>query len=299
MDQLHKTDSPTERTCAQLGWRTEPITVNIGVEVEGPRLSEPLSEPEIMAIRELLATYRVLVFRKQMITPAQHVAFARRFGPLDIHPVYATHPEHPELILLGGDNKAKARENIYHSDVSFKREPSFGSILRCLECPPVGGDTIWVDMVSAYEALPGDIKDKISGLTASHDLLPSFDTYLTPEKRAELRAKFPPQDHPVVRTIPETGKKLLYVNESFTTHFTNFYSKSDVRFGNDFKIEGDLLLHYLFRQIMVPEFQMRLRWEPNTVVFWDNRTTQHYAVQDYYPAVRRMMRATIVGEVPA
>jgi len=135
-------------------------------------------------------------------------------------------------------------------------------------------------------------------LLAVHDLLPAFGSRMTPEERAARRAAYPPAVHPVVRTHPETQERVLYVNEGFTTHFANYIERNDIRFGFDFRIAEMELLQYLFRQAAVPEYQVRLKWRPHTVAFWDNRSTQHYAIQDYFPARRRMLRATVIGDVP-
>jgi taurine dioxygenase len=121
---------------------------------------------------------------------------------------------------------------------------------------------------------------------------------MTPEQREANRDLFPPVVHPVVRTHPESGEKILYVNEAFTTHLANYTTAWDPRVGADFKVAEMDLLCYLLRQATIPEYQMRLHWEPNTIVIWDNRATQHYAIQDYFPAVRRMMRATVIGDRP-
>nr|WP_233272810.1 TauD/TfdA family dioxygenase [Paraburkholderia acidisoli] len=276
----------------------QPITPSIGAEVSGVRLGAGLDDHDIAALRALLVRHKVLVFRDQDIAPADHVAFARRFGPLEIHPVFPHHADHPELVLLGGDGSHPARENIYHSDVSWREIPSLGSILRCVECPPSGGDTLWVNMALAYEGLPAAIREAIDNLHAVHDMLPGFIDRIAVEKRCAIRAEFPPVVHPVVRVHPESGEKILYVNEGFTTHLLNFTESVAFRGMPEFATGARALLDYLFDQARRPEYQMRLRWQKNTVVFWDNRATQHYAIQDYFPAVRRMMRATITGERP-
>ncbi|MGH8783786.1 MAG: TauD/TfdA dioxygenase family protein [Cupriavidus necator] len=274
------------------------LTPTIGAEIGGIDLREPLDDDTYLALRRALLKFKVLFFRDQGITPAQHVAFGKRFGELEIHPVFRHHPDHPELVLFDKSGENRGRENIYHSDVSWREIPAMGSILRCVECPAVGGDTIWVNMAAAYANLPEDVKTRIAGLMAVHDILPTFSTTIAPEKRAEIRAQFPPVEHPVVRTHPETGEKILYVNEAFVTHLSNYSQLMGFRIGSDFR-QGELdLLQYLYRQAAAPEYQVRLKWEPNTIAFWDNRATHHYAVQDYFPAVRRMMRATIIGDRP-
>jgi taurine dioxygenase len=276
----------------------EPLAPAIGAEIGNIDLGAPLDDDQYLALRAALLKHKLLVFRDQDITAEQQVALARRFGELEIHPVFPQHPDHPELVVLGGDHQIPGRENVYHSDVSWRMRPSMGSMLRCLECPKVGGDTLWVNMAEAYARLPEATRHALDGLLAVHDLLPAFGTRMTAEEREKRRAAFPPATHPVVRTHPETGERVLYVNEAFTTHLANYVEKNEVRFGFDFRLAEMDLLQYLFRQAAVPEFQVRLKWRPNTIAFWDNRSTQHYAIQDYFPARRRMLRATIIGDIP-
>jgi taurine dioxygenase len=299
---MQQTISATERsasiTLPSETWPFDvtPSTPAIGAEISGIDLRAPLDDTTYLALRRALIRYKVLFFRDQDITPAQHVAFAQRFGKLEVHPVFPHHPDHPELVIFDKSDKKRGRENIYHSDVSWREVPSMGSILRCMECPPAGGDTIWVNMALAYENLPADIKARLEGLLAVHDILPLFGSALPPEQRVTVRAQNPTVTHPVVRTHAESGEKILFVNEAFTTHFANFAEIAGYRIGFDYKLAELELLSYLFRQAAAPEYQVRLKWRANTIAFWDNRSTQHYAVQDYYPAVRRMMRATIIGE---
>ena len=295
-------DAHTRATPASPKFST-PLTLKrispaLGVEVSGIDLRQPLSDAQAADLRSALVAHKVLVFRDQDITPAQHVAFAQRFGELEVHPVFPRHADHPELVLLGGDATKVANENVYHTDVSWRELPSMSSILRCQVCPDVGGDTIWVNMEMAYERLPEHRKAQIKDLFAVHDIMPAFGRRMKPEDRAAARKQFPPVSHPVVRTHPESGKKILYVNSAFVTHLENFTSCNPVRGAFETHSEKNDLLEYLYRQSAYPEYQMRLRWAPNTIAMWDNRSTQHYAVQDYYPAVRRMMRATVIGDKP-
>ena len=281
-------------------FEVERCTPTIGAEISGIDLREPLDDTTYLALRRAVVKHKVIFFRDQDITPAQHVAFARRFGALEIHPTFAHHPDHPELVILGRNETKRGRENLYHSDVSWRDVPSMGSILRCVQCPDVGGDTIWINMVAAYDNLPEEIKSLIGKLKAAHEFLPLFGIVLPEEQHDAMRKKYPPALHPVVRSHPETGEKILYVNEAFTTHIANYGHQTvpRYRFGFDFKLAEMELLQYLFRQAQAPEYQVRLRWKPNTIAFWDNRSCQHYAVQDYFPAVRHMMRATIIGDRP-
>jgi taurine dioxygenase len=168
-------------------------------------------------------------------------------------------------------------------------------VLRCIECPEVGGDTIWVNMVEAYKRLPDDVKRRIEPLRACSSIEHSFGAVMDVEKRHALGRENPPVEHPVVRTHPETGEKILYVG-SFTTHFLNFHTPENVRFGLDKTPGAGLLLQYLQSQATIPEYQVRFKWKPHSVAIWDNRSTQHYAVMDYPPCHRKMERAGIIGE---
>jgi taurine dioxygenase len=277
--------------------RVEPLTCCIGAEVGGVDLGIAAQDDALIAeLRALLLKHRVLFFRDQDISRAAHVAFARRFGELEDHPVAGSDPEHPGLVRIykSPDTPNDRYENAWHSDGSWREVPPFGSVLRCVECPPVGGDTMWANMVAAYEALPDDVKAKIAPLRARHSLEASFGAVMPIERRLALKAQFPDAEHPVVRVHPETGEKLLFVN-AFTTHFTNFHTPANVRFGQDANPGAGQLLQYLVSQAYVPEFQVRFRWRRNSVAFWDNRATQHYAVMDYPPCHRKMERAGIKG----
>ncbi|MFM0243706.1 TauD/TfdA dioxygenase family protein [Paraburkholderia sediminicola] len=278
----------------------ERYTPTIGAAIGGVDLRDPLDDATYLALRRALLKFKVLFFRDQDISPAQHVAVAQRFGELEIHPAFPHHPDHPELVILGRNDTRRGRENLYHSDVSWREIPSMGSMLRCVQCPEVGGDTIWINMVAAYENLPDDVKARIDGLTATHEFLPLFGIVVPEDQHGAMRKKFPPVVHPVVRIHPETGEKILYVNEAFTTYLANYGHKTaqQYRIGFDYKLAEMELLQYLFRQAQAPEYQVRLKWQPNTIAFWDNRSCQHYAVQDYFPAPRHMMRATVIGDRP-
>lgn len=281
--------------------QVEPLTCTIGAELGNVDLGAAAEDDALIAeIRALLLKHRVLFFRDQDITRAQHVAFARRFGDLEDHPVVGSHPDYPGLVQIykTPDSPRERNENSWHSDATWREIPPFGCVLHCLECPPVGGDTMWVNMVEAYAQLPDDIKTKIAPLRARHSIEWSFGAAMPIEKRLALKAEYPDAEHPVVRIHPETGEKVLFVNASFTTHFTNFNTPSNVRFGQDKAPASSQLLNYLTSQANIPEFQVRFRWKKNSVAFWDNRSTQHYAVMDYPPSHRKMERAGIVGDLP-
>jgi taurine dioxygenase len=250
-------------------------------------------------IRALLLKHKVLFLRDQDITRAEHVAFARRFGELEDHPVAGSDPDHPGLVRIykSPDQPADRYENSWHCDATWRVAPPFGAVLRCVETPPVGGDTTWANMALAYERLPQDVKDKIANLRARHSIEASFGAAMPIERRLKLKEMYPDAEHPVVRTHPETGEKILFVN-AFTTHFTNYHTPERVRFGMDANPGAGQLLAWLISQAYVPEFQVRWRWKKNSIAIWDNRSTQHYAVMDYPPCHRKMERAGIIGDVP-
>jgi taurine dioxygenase len=276
----------------------EPLTCAIGAELRNVSIGAASRDPALIAeIRALLLKYKVLFFRDQDITRAEHVAFAKHFGDLEDHPVAGSDPDHPGLVRIykSPDSPNHRYENAWHSDASWREKPPFGCVLRCVECPPVGGDTMWANMVLAYEKLPEHIKTQIGGLRARHSIEASFGAAMPIEKRLALKAQFPDPEHPVVRTHPETGEKILFVNP-FATHFTNFHTSEYVRYGQDFAPGAAQLLHYLISQAQIPEYQVRWRWKPNSIAMWDNRSTQHYAVMDYPPCHRKMERAGIIGE---
>lgn len=280
--------------------RVEQLTCAIGAELIGVSLADAIHDDGLFAgIREALLKHRVLFLRDQDITAAQHVAFARRFGELEDHPVTGSDPENPGLVQIYKTpaNPPDRYENAWHTDATWREVPPLGAVLRCRECPPVGGDTMWANMVLAYENLPGHVKEQIADLRARHSIEASFGAAMPIERRLALKSQFPDAEHPVVRTHPETGEKVLFVN-GFTTHFTNFHTPARVRFGQDHSPGGADLLRYLVTQAYIPEHQVRWRWTKNSVAIWDNRSTQHYAVMDYPPCHRRMDRATIVGDRP-
>jgi taurine dioxygenase len=280
--------------------RIEKLTAHIGAELVGIDLAKAVNDDAVFAaIKDALAKHKVLFLRDQLISKAQHVAFASRFGELEDHPVAGSDPEHPGLVCIYKDldSPPDHYENAWHCDATWRDKPPMGAVLRCVECPPVGGDTIWVNMARAYEDLPADIKMRIEGLYARHSIEASFGARMPIEKRHALKAQYPDAEHPVVRIHPETGEKVLFVN-AFTTHFTNFHTAENVRYGHDYSPGGSNLLNYLISRATIPEYQVRWRWRPNSVAIWDNRCTQHYAVMDYWPAVRKMDRASIVGDKP-
>jgi taurine dioxygenase len=278
--------------------KVEQLTCAIGAELSNVNLGIASRDPALVAeIRKLLVRHRVLFFRDQDITRAEHVAFARHFGELEDHPVSGSDPENPGLVRIykSPDQPNDRYENSWHTDATWREKPPFGCVLRCVECPPVGGDTMWVNMALAYERLPAHIKTQIAGLRARHSIEASFGAAMPVEKRLALHAQFPDAEHPVVRTHPETGEKVLFVN-AFTTHFTNFTAPRTCASAKTMRRGASQLLQYLISQAFIPEYQVRFRWKPNSMAMWDNRSTQHYAVMDYAPCHRKMERAGIIGD---
>lgn len=274
-----------------------PLTCAIGAELVDVQLADALRDDGLFAeIKTALLKHKVLFLRRQSISRAEHVGFARRFGELEDHPVVGSDPEHPGLVQIykTPDKPLDRYENSWHCDATWREVPPMGCVLRCVECPPVGGDTMWANMALAYEMLPSHIKDVIAPLRARHSIECTFGAAMTAQKRLALKAQFPDAEHPVVRTHPETGEKVLFVS-GFTTHFTNFHTPANVRVGQDFTQGSSSLLQFLISQAAIPEYQVRWRWEPGSIAIWDNRATQHYAVMDYPPSHRKMERAGIIG----
>jgi taurine dioxygenase len=280
--------------------RVERLTQHIGAELVGVNLAEAVHNDDLFGeIRAALLSHKVLFLRDQDISRADHVAFAERFGPLEDHPVAGSDPENPGLVRIYKDENSPPDfyENSWHADTTWREAPQMGAVLRCVACPPVGGDTMWANMERAYEDLADHIKQTIAPLKARHSIEASFGARMPDEKRLALKAQFPDAEHPVVRTHPETGAKSLYVC-GFTTHFTNYHTAANVRYGQDYAPGGANLLHYLIGRAQIPEYQVRWRWQPGSMAIWDNRCTQHYAVMDYPPCVRQMERAGIIGDKP-
>jgi len=268
-----------------------PMTPTIGAEVEGVDLARSLDGRTVAALRQALLDWKVLFFRDQDITTEQHLAFARNFGELEVHPFAPQKPGYPEVLAITHDANSRGKENTWHSDVTWRLEPSLGSILRALEIPPVGGDTLFADMYAAYDGLSDEVKAKVEGKVAVHDFV-NFRKGMrkrgvSEEEIAAFDRQYPRAEHPVIRTHPETGRKAIYVNAGFTQHIVGME-----------KADSDALLAHLYAQAAIPEYQCRFRWSKNAIAFWDNRASQHYAASDYFPAVRRMERVTVVGDRP-
>ena len=259
----------------------------LGAEIRGLDLRQPVSSSLAAELNQALVEFKVLFFRDQDISTDEHAAFARHFGELEIHP-FLPAGETPEVIRFQKDADVVGVENNWHSDVSWRQEPSLGSVLRAHEVPSVGGDTLWTDMEAVYEGLDEDLKKAIEGRTAVHDFVHTFGQALDEEAREEKRKEFPAAYHPMVRSHPVSGRPCLYVNPIFTERVDGLS-----------KEESKTLLKRLYQEIEVPEYQVRFKWQPNSIAFWDNRSTQHYASSDYWPEPRVMERLTIIGDRPS
>ncbi len=276
--------------------RIVPLGPVLGAEIENVDLTRPLSPATVAAIRAALLKHKVIVFRDQDISHDDHLRFGRYFGELEGHPVTATVPGYPEILHIEAADGLKLNERIapivraankWHTDVTFREAPSMGGILRMRKMPSAGGDTLFADMAAVYRDLPDSLKAQIDGLKAEHDIIQSYGYRVDETKRQALRAEYPPQLHPIVRTHPETGERTLYVNHVFTTKIVGLP-----------EADAKALLAQLIDRVKAPEYQVRLRWTPNAVVFWDNRSTQHYAVLDYWPEERIVERVTVAGDRP-
>lgn len=269
------------------------LTPTIGAVVEGVDLSKPLDAEQFEEIHQALLKHQVIFFEDQHITPVQHRDFAARFGALHTHPLYPGVPEAPELFILDNHKDNPTDNDSWHTDVTFIQTPPMASILYAKLLPPEGGDTIWSNMRAAYEALSPPFRQFLSSLDGVHDFARGFPQRgivaegAGAEKHAKAVAENPPVLHPVIRTHPETGEDGLFVNFGFTDRIKGLRRK-----------ESDAILNMLFEHIQKPEFLVRWRWKEDAIAFWDNRVTQHYAVNDYLPHRRIMNRATVLGDRP-
>ncbi len=261
------------------------LTPAIGAAVSGVDLGST-TQGLIDELREALLNHQVLFFRDQAITTEQHIAFAREFGELEIHPATPKDQPHREVLHIAHGPKSRGSENFWHSDVTWRERPSLGSILRARKVPAVGGDTLFANMALAYERLPEATREKIQDLVAVHDIARVFAKRLN-KSPEELHDRYPLMEHPVVRTHPETGKRVIYVNGAFTSHIKDMDPA-----------ESAALLDTLYKSAWDPEVQCRFHWEADSIAFWDNRACQHFAVSDYFPQERLMERVTIAGDKP-
>ncbi|MXO65013.1 TauD/TfdA dioxygenase family protein [Altericroceibacterium endophyticum] len=260
-----------------------PVTKSIGAEIFGVDLNEPLSNSAQSEIHDALMEHQVIFFRDQKLNHDSHIRLGRAFGELAYHSGVAGLDDYPEIVKIHADAESTfvAGEN-WHSDLSEYEEPPMGSILYMHTLPPVGGDTLWSSMYAAYDALSDEMKAFLEPLTAVHD-----SNHIYRELFPDVEKTYPCNTHPVIRTHPVTKRKCLFVNASKTTKINGLP-----------KAEGDALLAFLFDHVKNPNFQVRFRWQPHSIAFWDNRCTQHFATWDYFPETRSGYRVTIAGDKP-
>lgn len=271
----------------------EPLTPTIGAVLRGVNLSERASDDLIADIRQALLKHQVIFFEGQDLSPEQQRDFAARFGELHVHPLYETAEGHPEVMLIDNHTGNPTDNNFWHTDVTFIENPPLGGVLHARQLPPVGGDTMWSSMTAAYRALSAPMQRFLEGLSAVHDFAFAFPpqglagSQAGEERYRKACLENPPVIHPVVRTHPETGEPALFVNSVFTSRIKGLRRE-----------ESQALMGFLNAHVQKPEFVVRWRWTPGAVAFWDNRCTQHRAVDDFLPHRRLMHRATVLGDRP-
>jgi alpha-ketoglutarate-dependent taurine dioxygenase len=273
-------------------WTVRPITGTFGAELSDAHLGEPSAAASLAG---LLDDYRLLVLRDQHLSPADQVQAARALGaPTPAHPVLPGLPGYPEILVQ--DGASGGRNAMWHTDVTFVVAPPAASVLVADVMPDFGGDTMFADTRTAYERLAGPVRAMVDQLDAVHRITPlaywgePFDSALTRDDAQQLfddARAVPPVIHPVVRVHPSTGARNLFVNPGFTSHLIGVS-----------RLESQHLLAMLYGHMAQPELVLRHRWQPGDVVVWDNRTTMHYAVDDYGPPARTVRRVTVRGDVP-
>lgn len=269
----------------------QPLACALGAELSGVDLTLELSPKIFRELRRLLVEYEVVFFRDQDISPAQHRSLAASFGPLQTHPAYNTVEGFPEITILESTAENPSRIEAWHSDMTFREHPPLGTVLRSKIIPAQGGDTLWASMTAAYDGLSTPMQNFLADLTAEHDFSYGFKESLAEpggrERLAQAVADNPPVIHPVIRTHPESGKKVIFVNSLFTTRILELNNR-----------ESEDVLKLLFEHVVTAEYSCRFRWAPNSIAIWDNRSTQHKPINDYFPAHRMLQRITIDGDIP-
>ena len=263
----------------------------IGAELQAINLADGIDGELAATLRALLNEHEVLFLRDQAISAADQKALAEVFGPLQTHPAYGTVEGFPEVMILESTRDNPSKIEVWHSDMTFRQHPPSVTVLRGITIPEVGGDTLFASMTAAYEGLSPGMQSYLEGLTAVHDFSHGFRESLAEpggrERLADAVAANPPVRHPVVQTHPETGKKVLFVNALFTTHIDELPP-----------LESAEVLQFLWRHASLPEFTCRFSWAPDSLVLWDNRSTQHKPVNDFFPATRRLHRVVSEGDQP-
>jgi len=267
-----------------------PVTPQIGAEIRGVDLSKPLAREDVDAIRDALHGHLVVFFRDQHLTEADHIAFARHFGEIQVPPLKTKYEANPEINVLDQVSPRGDGADNWHADHTYTKRPALGSILRAVKVPRHGGDTMFASMYAAYDALSEPMKRMLDGLTAEHDITRSASRGIraghVTQPLAEIQKRLPPVSHPVIRTHPVTKRKLLFVNVNSTTRIRELP-----------ELESEAILRFLFEHVRTPEFQVRWKWDEHSLAFLDNRCAQHYAVPDYDER-RILHRVTIAGDEP-
>ena len=273
-------------------YNLEQITPTIGAEISNIDLSQDLSEEKLDQIYQDLIDYKVIFFRNQKISPKNHIALAKSFGEIEPpHPVYPHVKDFPEIVLLENDANNPPDTDEWHTDVTFKSDPAFASILYSKIIPPSGGDTLWCSLSAIYEALPDDTKKYLETLRAVHDMGSFRNNFIDDDNEKSAQnvnegfQKFGNAIHPMVKVHPISKNKLLYINPGFTSQIVGMNMT-----------DSNNLLTYLFNFMNKPEFQIRFKWSANTIAIWDNRCTMHYAIGDYMPHHRQMNRITVLND---
>lgn len=275
-----------------------PLTGVLGAEVSGVQLADPLDDEVFDEIRQALVEFGVICFREQELPRERHLAFAQRFGEPEVHPIVAGTEDHPEVVRVWKPAGESTSFGVgWHTDNSFFERPSQATVLYGVTIPPWGGDTLFASMERAWESLSPTLQERLTGLRAVHSASRTYDPGVTGSAKYEGKAAMTYRwsdavttevEHPVVRTHPESGRKSLYVNPMFTLRIVGMKPA-----------ESEALLRFLFEHGAQPDHQCRVRWQPGTVVVWDNRQVWHYALDDYREHERLMFRVTVSGERPA
>jgi taurine dioxygenase len=281
-------DRPYDPDTAYATIRVAPLTPTLGAEISGIDLTQPLGELQVKEIRAALLAHLVIFFRGQPLTLDQQTRLGRYFGALHQHPNTRGPQGYPEVLPIHADAASvRIAGERWHSDVSCDREPPMGSILHLHTLPATGGDTLFASSHAVYEALSPAMQTYLETLSATHDGGPVYRQRNRELNIDDTGKTYPSATHPIIRTHPETGRKGVFVNSTFTNHINGIPAD-----------ESEAILRFLYQQFAHPEVQVRFRWTPDAVAFWDNRSTQHLAVWDYFPQVRSGNRVTIRGDRP-
>jgi taurine dioxygenase len=261
-----------------------PLGVTLGAEIRGLDLTRPLSEQAMDELRWALDEWKLLSFYDQPeLSIAEQAAFATRWGLLTDDQLAPSTggSDLDKVVVFGRDATTKGNENAWHSDGTFRPVPTAGTILRAVDVPERGGDTLFADMAAAYDNLDEELRERALRLTASHDWSIGYYAQKYADDLSDLRAELPPVEHPVVIAHPRTGRSTLFVNPLFTASVCGLPAAA-----------SEALLADLFAMAMLPELQFRVHWQPRQLILWDNVAVQHYGASDYYPTRRVLARTT-------